>query len=166
MISSTHLDTIDRIGFTIPDKNGSGLSFEGLLRIGEDGLIMEYAPRITDDSGFEGSGEAFKKWANKHLGFEFETDQDKIKTIEIPFARLEFLKRRNYFVFSTLLLLSDSIRTFHSIPSQRQGRLTVYISWRHASEGARFVSNFNMQLADWRMKHADEMIEKVRNFNA
>jgi hypothetical protein len=166
MKTDSYLDTIDRIGFTIPEHHGSGIKIEGLLRIDSEGLIIEYAPLSTSSSGMRETGEAFKKWANKHLGFEFETEGDSVKTLKIPFSQLEFLKRRNFFFFGTILIVSDSIRTFRSLPSQRHGRLTVFTSWHHRQEAARFVSHFNMNLADWRMSNADEMLEKVRKFEA
>jgi hypothetical protein len=106
-----------------------------------EGLTMEYAEK-SEYGSRNCSSIPFKKWANKNLGFEFDVDENNgIRQIELHFGQLDFLKRRNYLFFSTILISTDSLHTFRSIPAQKQGRLTLYCSMRQHQNVAKFVSH-------------------------
>ncbi len=162
----SYLDDIERVFFSIPERSGSGVEYEGILRIVDNGLQMEYTPKSTSHKKGK-DHRAWKKWANQYLGFEFDLEEESpIKVIDLSFANLSFLVRRNYFFFSSILIATDSLHTFTSIPSGKQGRITVYLGMPQRDASARFVSNFNMKLADWRLNHSSEKMEDFRKFGA
>lgn len=102
---------------------------EGLVKLGEEGLELEY------------------KLQDSFVGL-IKSDT---KATEIPYGNLEEITFEQGWFGSKIILEGTSMRAFGELPGTEPGSRTLKIKRKHRDEAEKLVSRARMQLSEYRL---------------
>src|SRR5690554_5259287 len=120
--------------FSIDNLNGGFMKVEGILRVEDECLVMEFQ--------------------KKDAVIEFY--QSDLKTVKIPIKELDLLEFKKGWINGKLMLYAKSASTFRDFPGNDLMERELKVKRKHRNLAANISSNMNLLISENKLREMDD----------
>lgn len=127
------------VSFTIEGTNGGFSNVEGLLRLGNHALILEFQ---TSDA-------------------IFGVIKSDLKSVTIPFSQIRKVEYGKKWFSTHIEIAVMTMRSLDGVPGAKAGHLKMKIRKENRSDAVQFNSTLQMLLSEYRLSESEDRLEML-----